>query len=131
MPSENQTAFSFGDFEMTVKLKAPEGFTDVSFGSQSYAADENGIVEVPSEAAEFLYQFGFGNVASEPAEGPEKAKRGRKPKTGQPAGQSEPAEAAEPAEAEAEAAEAEAAEAEAEAAEAAEAAEPAEAEKAE
>ncbi|ENV8115575.1 TPA: hypothetical protein ACOB0C_001560 [Neisseria gonorrhoeae] len=122
MPSENQTAFSFGDFEMTVKLKAPEGFTDVSFGSQSYAADENGIVEVPSEAAEFLYQFGFGNVASEPAEGPEKAKRGRKPKTGQPAGQSEPAEAAEPAEP---------AEAEAEAAEAAEAAEPAEAEKAE
>ncbi|ENX4743368.1 hypothetical protein AB1R69_001594 [Neisseria gonorrhoeae] len=125
MPSENQTAFSFGDFEMTVKLKAPEGFTDVSFGSQSYAADENGIVEVPSEAAEFLYQFGFGNVASEPAEGPEKAKRGRKPKTGQPAGQSEPAEAAEPAEAEA------AEPAEAEAAEAAEAAEPAEAEKAE
>ncbi|EPI4407619.1 TPA: hypothetical protein ACE7H2_001197 [Neisseria gonorrhoeae] len=118
MPSENQTAFSFGDFEMTVKLKAPEGFTDVSFGSQSYAADENGIVEVPSEAAEFLYQFGFGNVASEPAEGPEKAKRGRKPKTGQPAGQSEPAEAAEAAEAEA----AEPAEAEAE---------PAEAEKAE
>ncbi|EMS2767523.1 hypothetical protein IH373_001602 [Neisseria gonorrhoeae] len=117
MPSENQTAFSFGDFEMTVKLKAPEGFTDVSFGSQSYAADENGIVEVPSEAAEFLYQFGFGNVASEPAEGPEKAKRGRKPKTGQPAGQSEPAEAAEaeaepaePAEAEAEPAEAEKAE---------------------
>lgn len=108
---------------MTVKLKAPEGFTDVSFGSQSYAADENGIVEVPSEAAEFLYQFGFGNVASEPAEGPEKAKRGRKPKTGQPAGQSEPAEAAEPAEP---------AEAEAEAAEPAEAeAEPAEAEKAE
>ncbi|HFA7110907.1 TPA: hypothetical protein WMS97_001608 [Neisseria gonorrhoeae] len=120
MPSENQTAFSFGDFEMTVKLKAPEGFTDVSFGSQSYAADENGIVEVPSEAAEFLYQFGFGNVASEPAEGPEKAKRGRKPKTGQPAGQSEPAEAAEaaePAEAEAEAAEAEAEPAEAEKAE--------------
>lgn len=107
---------------MTVKLKAPEGFTDVSFGSQSYAADENGIVEVLSEAAEFLYQFGFGNVASEPAEGPEKAKRGRKPKTGQPAGQSEPAEAAEPAEAEAEAEAAEPAEAEAE---------PAEAEKAE
>lgn len=67
---------------MTVKLKAPEGFTDVSFGSQSYAADENGIVEVPSEAAEFLYQFGFGNVASEPAEGPEKAKRGRNLKPG-------------------------------------------------
>ncbi|ENX3351636.1 hypothetical protein AB1R77_001503 [Neisseria gonorrhoeae] len=113
MPSDFQTAFSFGDFEMTVKLKAPEGFTDVSFGSQSYAVDEAGIVEVPSEAAEFLYQFGFGNVASEPVEAaeaepveaaeaepveePEKAKRGRKPKTEQPAEQ--PAEQAEPAEA--------------------------------
>lgn len=88
---------------MTVKLKAPEGFTDVSFGSQSYAVDEAGIVEVPSEAAEFLYQFGFGNVASEPVEAaeaepveePEKAKRGRKPKTEQPAEQAEPVEAAE------------------------------------
>lgn len=100
---------------MTVKLKAPEGFTDVSFGSQSYAVDENGIVEVPSEAAEFLYQFGFGNVASEPveaaeaepveaeepaeAEEPEKGKRGRKPKTEQPAEPAEPVEA-EPVEAE-------------------------------
>ena len=108
---------------MTVKLKAPEGFTDVSFGSQSYAVDEAGIVEVPSEAAEFLYQFGFGNVASEPveaaeaepveaaeaepveaekaaeAEEPEKGKRGRKPKTEQPAEQAEPVEA-EPVEAE-------------------------------
>lgn len=80
---------------MTVKLKAPEGFTDVSFGSQSYAVDEAGIVEVPSEAAEFLYQFGFGNVASEPAEEPEKGKRGRKPKTEQPVEQTEPVEAAE------------------------------------
>lgn len=58
---------------MTVKLKAPEGFTDVSFGSQSYAVNEAGIVEVPSEAAEFLYQFGFGNVASEPVEAAEAA----------------------------------------------------------
>lgn len=85
---------------MTVKLKAPEGFTDVSFGSQSYAVDEAGIVEVPSEAAEFLYQFGFGNVASEPAEEPEKGKRGRKPKTEQPVEQTEPVEAAEAAEVE-------------------------------
>ncbi|HFC8521412.1 TPA: hypothetical protein ACFRHA_000240 [Neisseria subflava] len=61
-----------------VKLQAPEGFTDVSFGSQSYAVDENGVVEVPAEAAQFLYQFGFGNVASEPAEEPKKAKRDRK-----------------------------------------------------
>ncbi|HFC6205944.1 TPA: hypothetical protein ACLANS_000042 [Neisseria meningitidis] len=78
-----------------VKLQAPEGFTDVSFGSQSYAVGENGVVEVPVEAAEFLYQFGFGNVAAEPAEEPEKAKRGRKPKTEQPVEQAEPAEAAE------------------------------------
>lgn len=72
-----------------VKLQAPEGFTDVSFGSQSYEVGENGIVEVPSEAAQFLYQFGFGNVAEEAekakaeaerkaAEEAEKAKRGRK-----------------------------------------------------
>lgn len=78
-----------------VKLQAPEGFTDVSFGSQSYAVGENGVVEVPSEAAEFLYQFGFGNVAAEPAEEPEKAKRGRKPKTEQLVEQAEPIEAAE------------------------------------
>lgn len=87
-----------------VKLQAPEGFTDVSFGSQSYTVDEYRIVEVPSEAAQFLYQFGFGNVASEPAEEPEKAKRGRKAKTEQPAEQpaeqAEPVEAVEPAETE-------------------------------
>lgn len=83
-----------------VKLQAPEGFTDVSFGSQSYAVGEDRIVEVPSEAAQFLYQFGFGNVASEPAEETEKAKRGRKAKTEQPAEQAEPTEAVEPAEAE-------------------------------
>lgn len=59
-----------------VKLQAPEGFTDVSFGSQSYEVGENGVVEVPAEAAQFLYQFGFGNVAEQPAEAeePEKAK---------------------------------------------------------
>ncbi len=68
---------------MTVKLKAPEGFTDVSFGSRSYAVDENGIVEVPSEAAEFLYQFGFGNVAGEPEKA--ETKRECKAKTKQPA----------------------------------------------
>lgn len=87
-----------------VKLQAPEGFTDVSFGSQSYTVGEDRIVEVPVEAAQFLYQFGFGNVASEPAEEPEKAKRGRKAKTEQPveqpAEQAETVEAVEPAEAE-------------------------------
>lgn len=88
-----------------IKLKAPEGFTDVSFGGQSYEVDENGIVEVPVESAQFLYQFGFGNVASEPTE-PEKAetKRGRKAKTEQPveqpAEQAETVEAVEPVEAE-------------------------------
>lgn len=89
-----------------VKLQAPEGFTDVSFGSQSYTVGEDRIVEVPSEAAQFLYQFGFGNVAAEAAETeePEKAKRGRKAKAEQPveqsAEQAEPVEAVEPAEAE-------------------------------
>lgn len=94
-----------------VKLQAPEGFTDVSFGSQSYAVGEDRIVEVPAEAAQYLYQFGFGNVASEPTEPteptePEKAetKRGRKTKTEQPAEQpaeqAEPVEAVEPAETE-------------------------------
>ena len=87
-----------------VKLQAPEGFTDVSFGSQSYGVGENGVVEVPTEAAQFLYQFGFGNVAEEPAEAeePEKGKRGRK-KAEQPAEAVEPVEAEqaeEPAEAE-------------------------------
>lgn len=74
-----------------VKLQAPEGFTDVSFGSQSYAVGENGIVEVPVESAQFLYQFGFGNVVEEPveAEEPEKGKRGRKAKADQPAEQAE------------------------------------------
>ena len=63
-----------------VKLQAPEGFTDVSFGSQSYEVGENGIVEVPVESAQFLYQFGCGNGAEEPAEAEEteKGKRGRK-----------------------------------------------------
>lgn len=63
-----------------VKLQVPEGFADISFGSQSYEVGENGVVEVPAEAAQFLYQFGFGNVAEEPAEAeePEKGKRGRK-----------------------------------------------------
>ena len=78
-----------------VKLQAPEGFTDVSFGSQSYAVDENGIVEVPAEAAQFLYQFGFGNVASEPEKA--ETKRGRKAKTEQPV---EPTEAEKTAETE-------------------------------
>lgn len=80
-----------------VKLQAPEGFTDVSFGSQSYTVGEDRIVEVPAEAAQFLYQFGFGNVATEAVETeePEKAetKRGRKAKTEQAAEAVEPVEA--------------------------------------
>lgn len=84
-----------------IKLQAPEGFTDVSFGSQSYEVDENGIVEVPVESAQFLYQFGFGNVVEETAETeqpveaeePEKGKRGRKAKTEQAAEAVEPVEA--------------------------------------
>lgn len=88
-----------------VKLQAPEGFTDVSFGSQSYEVGENGVVEVPAEAAQFLYQFGFGNVVEETAEAEEKGKRGRKAKTEQPAEavetvEAEQAETEQPAEAE-------------------------------
>ena len=85
-----------------VKLQAPEGFTDVSFGSQSYTVGDDRIVEVPAEAAQFLYQFGFGNVSAEAVETeePEKAKRGRKAKTEQPAEQAETVEAVEPAETE-------------------------------
>ena len=58
-----------------IKLKAPEGFTDVSFGGQSYEVDENGIVEVPVESAQFLYQFGFGNVAEEAEKAKAEAER--------------------------------------------------------
>lgn len=78
-----------------VKLQAPEGFTDVSFGSQSYEVGENGVVEVPAEAAQFLYQFGFGNVVEETAEAeePEKGKRGRKAKAEQAVEAVEPVEA--------------------------------------
>lgn len=84
-----------------VKLQAPEGFTDVSFGSQSYTVGEDRIVEVPAEAAQYLYQFGFGNVVEETAETeqpveaeePEKGKRGRKAKAEQPAEAVEPVEA--------------------------------------
>lgn len=78
-----------------VKLQAPEDFTDVSFGGQSYEVGEDRIVEVPSEAAQFLYQFGFGNVAAEAVETeePGKAKRGRKAKTEQAVEAVEPVEA--------------------------------------
>lgn len=78
-----------------IKLKAPEGFTDVSFGGQSYEVGENGVVEVPAEAAQFLYQFGFGNVVEEHAEEAEKAetKRGRKAKTEQAVEAVEPVDA--------------------------------------
>ena len=43
---------------MLVKLKAPEGITDVSFGGVNYAV-ENGIVEVAEEAVQYLHQYGF------------------------------------------------------------------------
>lgn len=43
---------------MLVKLKAPEGITDVSFGGVNYAV-ENGIVEVAEESVQYLHQYGF------------------------------------------------------------------------
>ena len=42
---------------MLVKLKAPEGITDVSFGGVNYAV-ENGVVEVAEEAVQYLHQYG-------------------------------------------------------------------------
>ncbi|MDO5058580.1 MAG: hypothetical protein Q4D82_01400 [Neisseria sp.] len=41
-----------------VNLLVPEGIDTVSFGGTAYAA-ENGTVQVPQEAAEYLYQYGF------------------------------------------------------------------------
>ena len=43
---------------MLVKLTAPEGITDVSFGGVNYAV-ENDIVEVAEEAVQYLHQYGF------------------------------------------------------------------------
>lgn len=62
-------------------LKAPEGVTDCSFGGGHFVVD-NGMVEVPREAAEHLYQFGFANVpdAPETQEAEHKTRR-RKAKT--------------------------------------------------
>ena len=42
---------------MLVKLKAPEGITDVSFGGVNYVV-ENGIVEVAEEAVQYLHPSG-------------------------------------------------------------------------
>lgn len=46
-------------------LKAPAGMTDVSFGGQNYKVGDDGVVEVPEEAALTLFQFGF-TVHAEP-----------------------------------------------------------------
>lgn len=67
--------------EEMIVLTAPEGVTDVSFGSAGYTV-EDGRVEVPLAAAEHLYQFGFGN-APEPEQEPEKPKRTRSTKAEQ------------------------------------------------
>lgn len=59
-----------------IKLAAPEGFSDVSFGSENYTV-EDGMVQVPVAAAEFLYQFGFSNApeaGGQPEGGKRKAK---------------------------------------------------------
>lgn len=42
-----------------VKMKAPAGATDVSFGGQNFKVDKGGVVEVPAEAELTLFQFGF------------------------------------------------------------------------
>ena len=67
-----------------IKLAAPEGFSDVSFGGENYAV-EDGMVQVPVAAAEFLYQFGFSNApegGGQPEKQPEGGKRKAKSHAG-------------------------------------------------
>ena len=67
-----------------IKLAAPEGFSDVSFGGENYAV-EDGMVQVPVAAAEFLYQFGFSNAPEDGGQ-PEKQPEGGKRKAKNHAG---------------------------------------------
>ena len=50
-----------------IRLVAPEGVTSASWGGQEYPVDDNGVCEVPSDAALTLYGFGFGNAPAAPA----------------------------------------------------------------
>lgn len=69
-----------------IKLAAPEGFSDVSFGGENYAV-QDGVVQVPVAAADFLYQFGFSNL-TQPEDGgqPDKQPEGGKRKAKSHAG---------------------------------------------
>jgi len=59
---------------MTIKLKAPEGQGNISFNGEEYLVDKQGIVDVPSEAAEALIaSFGFEVVVEEEKKGSKKA----------------------------------------------------------
>lgn len=50
-----------------IRLVAPEGVTSASWAGEEYKVDENGVCEVPAEAALTLYGFGFGNAPAAPA----------------------------------------------------------------
>ena len=50
-----------------IKLVAPEGVTSASWNGEEYPVDDNGVCEVPSDAALTLYSFGFGNAPAAPA----------------------------------------------------------------
>lgn len=51
-----------------IALKAPQGAEVVSFGGESYAVTD-GVVQVPKEAAAYLYQFGYENLPPPKAKG--------------------------------------------------------------
>ncbi|MDO5686758.1 MAG: hypothetical protein Q4G42_05170 [Neisseria sp.] len=51
-----------------ITLIAPKDVTDISFGGKNFKV-KNGRVTVPREAAEHMYQFGFGNIPDTPAKG--------------------------------------------------------------
>lgn len=58
-----------------IRLVAPEGVTSASWGGEEYKVDENGVCEVPSDAALTLYGFGFGNAPAKPETAAEKKAR--------------------------------------------------------
>jgi hypothetical protein len=58
-----------------IRLVAPEGVTSTSWAGEEYKVDENGVCEVPSDAALTLYGFGFGNAPAKPETPAEKKAR--------------------------------------------------------
>lgn len=50
-----------------MKMKAPEGVTDISVAGANYRPDEKGLVEVDDAHAPHLFQFGFVDARAETA----------------------------------------------------------------